>query len=376
MIKIAMVLDDPGVGGAYKVAKEIGEGLDNSLYKVKYFFLCQRPVNPPEGIFLGTPETAIDYSLMSYLRLAFFPSKRECCWLSLNKEIAQCHPDIIHFHTHPIYLPLIRGAKKYTNATCLFTDHLQRIRHNDPILKRWLMARVYRRLFALTRVVFISEYAFRAALLLGFASKQKDILIRNTIDINKFTPPTRPCRKETKVVYLARLHPVKGHDLLLDAWKRLSNQEDLSLHLYGDEADGGKVRKRIESEYFPNPVYYQGLTATPEVVLQNAQIGVFSSYREGLPLALLEMMASGLAVVASDIPEIKNVVTDGYDGLLYPSGNAGKLAKNLLRLIGNESLRIRLGKQARRTVESTYGEPIALKYNQLYTKYIVTKASE
>ena len=114
----------------------------------------------------------------------------------------------------------------------------------------------------------------------------------------------------------------------------------------------------------------RGLLHRREVALQKAHIGVFPSFREGLPLAMLEMMACGLPVVASDIPEIKSVITDGQDGLLYASGNAAELANKLLRLINNESLRARLGQQARRTVESEYGEPIAQKYHQLYTGYV------
>ena len=371
MIKLAIISDDPGRGGAYKVATDIASGLNSSSYNVKWFFLCDRDMYSPPGIYLGCPPININYSLKSYLRLAYFSKIYERHFTPLSCSLQEFGPDIVHFHTHPIFLSLVRGLTRYAiNAKYLFTDHLQRIRHNDPIWRRFLMAQVYQKLFALVRVVFISKYAFQTALKLGFADRQKDFLIENTVDTNRFLPAAKSSNEGVRVVYLARIHPVKGHHLLLDTWKKLPARETLSLHLYGNERDGGMIRKRIEAEEFSNPVIYEGVTSSPEHVLQNAQIGVFPSYREGLPLALLEMMACGLPVVASDIPEIKSVITNGKDGLLFESGNSIDFLEKLLFLIDNWDKQKALGEKARGTIEDSYNTSMSSKYSMYYQNIV------
>lgn len=369
MIKIAIVLDDPGRGGAYKVAKDIGEGLDKSLYSVQYYFLCKQPANPPEGLFLGEPKVTINYSIISYLRLAYFPKPHEKSFPPLNKALSEYQPDVIHFQTHAILLTLVQGVKKLKLDSLLFyTDHSQRLRQGElTYFKQYLMSKIYRRLFRFVRVVYVSNYAYQTAIDLGYGIKNKDIPISNSVDTQKFNPcKSSKLDDALKIVYLSRLHHAKGHHQLLNAWHQMPVKNNISLHFYGSEEDGGSVTSRIKKEDFPNPVFYEGITGSPESVLQNAHIGVFPSFREGLPLGLLEMMACGLPVVASDIPEIKSVVNNNKNGLLFACGNEDELADKLQKLVGDKLLRHQLGKEARKTVVTHYSEPISEKYSNLY----------
>ena len=89
-------------------------------------------------------------------------------------------------------------------------------------------------------------------------------------------------------------------------------------------------------------------------LLRKADIAVFRSRKEGLPLALLEKMATALPVVVSNIPELTSVVTDNYDGLVYHSGDCAELAAKLELLMRDALLRRRLGENARRTVVERY----------------------
>ena len=78
------------------------------------------------------------------------------------------------------------------------------------------------------------------------------------------------------------------------------------------------------------------------------------SYREGLPLALLEKMRIGLPCVVSDIPELASVIQDGVNGLVYPCGDVGELSSNLKNILGDRQLRAKLGAEAARFVESFF----------------------
>ncbi len=371
MIKLAIISDDPGTGGAYKVAEEIALGLPMDSYDVQFFFLCE-PSNEmtfPNGIFLGTPQFKFDYSLLDYLKLAFVPKNNQKSYLPLNKALIDFQPDLIHFHTHIIKLPLIHSLKKYFKHL-IFTDHSQRIRGNElSILKTKLMGLAFKQLLSNVNTVFVSKYAFKTAITIGYGNENKDYCIENTVNSSRFTPNNLP-KIKLSVVYLARINEGKGHELLLQAWELIPHTDGLELELYGIEADNGTVRNLIASTNFPNPVSYCGVTNTPEKVLQAASIGVFPSYREGMPLALLEMMASELPVVASDIPEISTIVNDKVDVFLFKCGDAKDLSEKLIAVIQDEQLRNQLGKQARITVEEKYATPLWISYQNVYKRLL------
>lgn len=374
MIKLAIISDDPGIGGAYKVSKDIAYGLPKDEYSFKFFFLCEKPKNEdaPEGIYLGSQLFSFNYSLISYIKLAFFPTKQQKEFIPLLNELNEFEPDLIHFHSHPITLSFIKYIKNHLKkGRFLFTDHLQRISkiNNKYGIKNRLLAIVYSKLYENAFTVFISPLALKTAKELKFALFQKHTLILNTVDTTIFKQNENK-NSSLKIVYLARITEIKGHELLLQAWKLIPHTDGLELELYGIEADNGVVRNLIASTNFPNPVSYCGVTNTPEKVLQAASIGVFPSYREGMPLALLEMMASELPVVASDIPEISTIVNDKVDVLLFKCGDAKDLSEKLISVIQDEQLRNQLGKQARKTVEEKYATPLWISYQNVYTRLL------
>jgi len=101
-------------------------------------------------------------------------------------------------------------------------------------------------------------------------------------------------------------------------------------------------------------------------LLLTHRICVLISHWEGFGLALVEGMAAGCAVVASDVPGMREIITNGVDGLLVPPGNPAALADALERLLRDDALAIRLGAEARKTAISKYGrETMNARYEQL-----------
>jgi glycosyltransferase involved in cell wall biosynthesis len=84
-------------------------------------------------------------------------------------------------------------------------------------------------------------------------------------------------------------------------------------------------------------------------VLREADVFVLPSQQEGLPLSLLEAMASGVGVIVTPVGGIGRVVVDGQNGLLVPPCDVGALSCALVRMVTNESERVRLGMAARET---------------------------
>jgi L-malate glycosyltransferase len=163
-------------------------------------------------------------------------------------------------------------------------------------------------------------------------------------------PPTERRRKSVGVI--ARLVERKGHAVLLDAWQRVKQDPaaaDWTLELWGE----GPERERIEA-------LAEGLDCVVAGAVPRAaeRVGEFAivalpSLREGLPIVLIEAMAAGCAVVASDLPGCRELVGEGA-GILVPPGNADALAAALLALTRDPERRAALGRAGRERVAAAF----------------------
>lgn len=166
---------------------------------------------------------------------------------------------------------------------------------------------------------------------------------------------------ERVVVSVGRLDPLKGHDILLEAWARLgAARAGWRLRILGE----GPLRPQYEAMVarlgLGDSVELPGFTSDVLPDLLGAAVGVLPSRVEGFPNALIEMMAVGLPVVASDLPPAcPEVVTHEQDGLLYDGTSAEALAEALARLMADADLRAALGTAAM-TVRARYSEAACL----------------
>ena len=110
-------------------------------------------------------------------------------------------------------------------------------------------------------------------------------------------------------------------------------------------------------------------------LVSDKHVLLFPSLFEGAPLALVEGMACGLVPVASDIPGVREVVTDGVDALTFPASDAEGCRVQLGRLADDRALLDRLGRGARRRAEAYRWKTIAQGRIELYRAYLARRAS-
>lgn len=152
------------------------------------------------------------------------------------------------------------------------------------------------------------------------------------------------------IMGLGRLGPEKGFDLLIEAFARIAaSWPTARLVIWGE----GDERVRLEgiraSHDLVERVALPGTTSVPEDVLLSATVFVLSSRKEGLPMALIEAMALGRAVVACDCDHgPRDIIRHGVDGLLVPPEDVEALACAIDGLLGDDARRTSL---ARRAVE-------------------------
>jgi glycosyltransferase involved in cell wall biosynthesis len=175
------------------------------------------------------------------------------------------------------------------------------------------------------------------------------------------------------LISVGRLTSQKAHAVLVQAMKIVTREHpDTLLCIAGD----GPLRKDLEEQVSSSSLneYVNLLGERDDVanLLAAADIFVLPSRSEGLPMALLEAMAAGLAVIASCIGGIEEVIMDGVSGLLVPPDEPVKLARAISQLISDPSARRKLGASARQVVEKGYTlDRMCEEYLKLMKKYQV-----
>jgi glycosyltransferase involved in cell wall biosynthesis len=160
---------------------------------------------------------------------------------------------------------------------------------------------------------------------------REPIVIPNAIDVAAFAID-RPPSDSFRVGFVGRLDPVKRIDVLLAAMKRLPT--NFTLDIFGD----GVEREKLEALAGPRVVFH-GRIDRPQTALSAIDLLVLPSEAEGFGLVLIEAMAAGVPVVASDAPGIRDVVTHERDGLLVPVGDAEALSRAIERIATDATLR-------------------------------------
>lgn len=147
--------------------------------------------------------------------------------------------------------------------------------------------------------------------------------------------------------------------------------ENWTLDIYGqgDQTDYRQLMTELGID--SNRCHLNGPVEDVVKAYQDSSIFVLSSRFEGFGMVLIEAMACGLPVVSFDCPAGPDeIITDGVDGLLVPSGDVHALAEKLMVLMTDENLRIRLGQQARQTAQRYDMTALANQWTALFEKVI------
>ncbi|SAK70771.1 glycosyltransferase, group 1 family protein [Caballeronia hypogeia] len=175
-------------------------------------------------------------------------------------------------------------------------------------------------------------------------------VLPNAIDIERVraagrAQETPPC-DAPYIVSVGRLDELqKDHRTLLRAYASLVNVTQAEEHLVivGDGAFRGELETLAKELGIADRVHFVGYRNNPHALVARARLQVLSSRTEGLPMVLLEGLALGKPVVASDCPTgPREILGDGRFGMLFPVGAVDALADALRRVLGDEALRARM----------------------------------
>lgn len=161
--------------------------------------------------------------------------------------------------------------------------------------------------------------------------------------------PSRQGRTQVRISCIGELGARKGTPQLIDALGLLADRTDWKATIAGNgDVDGSKAR--AQGLGLADLIDIPGWVDAAEVenILRQTDILVLPSFAENLPMAILEGFAHGVAVVATPVGAIPEVIDHGRNGMIVPVGDVNALADTLRRLIESPQLRLQLGEAARR----------------------------
>lgn len=154
---------------------------------------------------------------------------------------------------------------------------------------------------------------------------------------------------------VARLEAVKAHEVLFDAVAKLaSTHPRLRLICVGEGDREAELRELVDTLGITRQVRFTGLRRDVEQLLPGFDVACLTSRYECAPLAVLEAMAAGVPVIATDCGAVRNMVTDGREGYIVDVGDVDALADRIASLAEDADLRTRMGAQGRIRAERKF----------------------
>jgi len=203
----------------------------------------------------------------------------------------------------------------------------------------WIVQRLAHR--AADTIVVPSPSAAAAAHHWAGVPPEKIVIITNAIDPADY-PSAAPLDdiRPYPILFLGRLDPIKDIPTLIDAVALLNGL--VHLHIFGEGSDRRRIEKQIADRNLSSQVTLHGQIDRPQTALAGMGILVLPSLAEGFGLVLIEAMAAGVAVVATDVPGIRDVIRHNQTGLLVPPSDPPRLAAAIGQLVEDRALRERL----------------------------------
>jgi glycosyltransferase involved in cell wall biosynthesis len=194
-----------------------------------------------------------------------------------------------------------------------------------------------------------------------------DLTVFDKADTLKLPKKKMGTNKEKIILYTGRLSTEKGVDFLIKAYARLNPAISTRLYILGEGPEHTKLQGLIERYHVAERVKMIPEVNEVAAYLSNSDIFVMPSRFEGLSNSLLEAMACGLPVIATNVRGNAELIEDGVDGLLVENDNVDSLVEALSLLLSVPGKGREFGQRGRKKVENIYDMgKIAERYIQLY----------
>jgi glycosyltransferase involved in cell wall biosynthesis len=313
----------------------------------------------------GRINPSFRYTLVPSLHRSISVNSDFRAYSQIKEHLRSYAPDIVHTHGSKGGI-LGRQAAHHLGIPCVIhTPHVFAFQWETGLRRRVYMALERRAAYFSQSIVCVGEGQRAEALACRIAPEEKLKVIRNGVEL---PPPVSESERERLRISLgldpkapsigmvARLAPQKGVGIFLRAAaEALRARPDAVFVLVGGGPDEANVRARIAELKLPSERFkLLGHREDAESLYPAFDVLVLSSLYEGLPYVLLEAMACGVPVVATDVMGSRDVVVDGVTGFLARVSDPTHIAEQILILLNDRTVHARQSDAARKHVAEQF----------------------
>jgi glycosyltransferase involved in cell wall biosynthesis len=335
-----------GRGGAERLLVSSAKRIDRSRFEIEVAYLLPwKHALVPELERLGVRTHCLGGSRPLDLR-----------WLSrLHSLVRKRRFNLVH--THMPYVALGARTIPHGRAPIVHTEHNTWERYQSSM--RWANRLTYSRNAAVIAVSHAVAASIRPVR--GARTWPPVHVIHHGAELSDFSPSTPESRSRARIALglpqdalvigsVGNFTPKKDHKTLLEATKRVSrSRRDVHLALVGTGPLEHALQDHTRLLGLADRVVFAGSRNDVPELLPALDVFALSSRIEGLPISLLEAMATGLPSVATSVGGVPEVVTDGDEGLLVPAGDASAFADAVNSLLSDPKRRNAAGARAAQT---------------------------
>ncbi|MDA1223277.1 MAG: glycosyltransferase [Planctomycetota bacterium] len=349
---LLLLLPDLRAGGLEKVASDVLRATCGEFRThVVRFAPVEPPPVPPDGVGIETILRRPGFDL-GFIR-------------GLAAAIRRVRPRLLHLHNPTALFYGALAARMSQGPRILYTDHGQ----EASVTRRAARALRLLRPSGAIAVAVANHLAPGLTRELGFPADDVAV-IHNGVEASTDRPPreSRPLRIGT----VARLSASKDVATVIRAFGILRRSVPaVTLEVVGDGVERMPLEGLVERLSLGDHVRFAGRRDDVRRLARSFDVFVAASRTEGLPLAVLEAMAEGCAVVCSDIPGHREILGEGRAGRLFPAGDAGSLSATLAALALDPSLRDRMSRDAQQLQRDRYSVTAMVEgYRALYARML------
>ncbi|MEW8963483.1 glycosyltransferase family 4 protein [Paraclostridium dentum] len=291
---------------------------------------------------------------------------------------------LVHVHT-PVGAFLGRLAAKITNTQpVLYTAHGFHFYKGAP-LKNWILYYTMEKIAAhwTDGLITMNEEDFNIAKKFNLRRKDAIFYVHGVgIDIEKYSINDDEKRKKLReelgfseddilILTVAEINTNKNHKQVIDAIKPL---RDYYSNVYYLIVGTGKKEKELKNyvlfSNLENRIKFLGYRKDIPEILNAVDIFALTSLREGLPRAIMEAMAAGKPIIATNVRGNRDLVVDGVNGYLVPVNDVEATAEAITKLAENTTLRTKMGEEGRKIIQDYAIEKVLKEMDEIYSLYL------
>lgn len=305
--------------------------------------------------------------------------------MKLRELIIENNYNIVHCHT-PVggLLGRLAANKSRKHGTkVLYTAHGFHFYKSAPLLNWLLFFPIEKILSKFTDVIItINEEDYKSALKLGFKPKNTHKVNGVGLDLEKFNVSNigkkKHLREKNKInnndfvlIYVAEINANKNQTMLINATKKLKSLiPNIKLLLVGVGSELERCKELAKRLDVTDQVLFLGYRQDVNELYTLADLAVASSYREGLPVNVMEAMAIGLPIIATDIRGHRDLISDKQNGYLVSCNDVDEMSKRIYALYSSKETYEKISKENMEKIKNYSLEKVVNQLSVIYKEHL------